>query len=169
MWSPVLRPSHPWHPQELPPYNGFGSLEDSLQNCLSLVPEPPKKDLLKLLGNDGKILRYAARMVRSTVLCAGKQSNVNKPSPHEVHGGRGYLWLSVIYCLLLIGYIFGSCQHKSGSDLQHTITPPTVDSNASFLAPLIIIAIITRKLKTKAGSELFGSIRAYWKVTVIFN
>ncbi|XP_048841820.1 EF-hand domain-containing protein 1 [Brienomyrus brachyistius] len=48
--------------KELPPYNGFGSLEDSLQNCLSLVPEPPKKNLLKLLENDGKVLRYAARM-----------------------------------------------------------------------------------------------------------
>ena len=28
---------------EIPPYNGYGSLEDSLQNCLHLVPEPPKK------------------------------------------------------------------------------------------------------------------------------
>ncbi|XP_072533666.1 EF-hand domain-containing protein 1 [Salminus brasiliensis] len=46
----------------VPPYNGFGSLEDSLQNCLSLIPEPPKKDLLKLLENDHKILRYAARL-----------------------------------------------------------------------------------------------------------
>ncbi|KAK7880838.1 hypothetical protein WMY93_032518 [Mugilogobius chulae] len=25
---------------DVPPYNGFGSLEDSLQNCLSLLPEP---------------------------------------------------------------------------------------------------------------------------------
>ncbi|KAL7872525.1 hypothetical protein SRHO_G00075080 [Serrasalmus rhombeus] len=46
----------------IPPYNGFGSLEDSLQNCLSLIPEPPKKDLIKLLENDHKILRYAARL-----------------------------------------------------------------------------------------------------------
>ncbi|KAA0708260.1 EF-hand domain-containing protein 1 [Triplophysa tibetana] len=46
----------------LPPYNGFGSLEDSLQNCLYLIPEPPKKDVIKLLENDHKVLRYAARL-----------------------------------------------------------------------------------------------------------
>ncbi|KAL7889028.1 hypothetical protein AOLI_G00040020 [Acnodon oligacanthus] len=46
----------------IPPYNGFGSLEDSFQNCLSLIPEPPKKDLIKLLENDHKVLRYAARL-----------------------------------------------------------------------------------------------------------
>ncbi|KAJ8270496.1 hypothetical protein GJAV_G00115530 [Gymnothorax javanicus] len=48
--------------RELPPYNGFGSLEDSLQNCKFLIPEPPKKDLLKMLENDGKVLRYTARL-----------------------------------------------------------------------------------------------------------
>lgn len=47
-----------------PPYNGFGSLEDSLQSCLSLVPQPPKKDFIKMLENDHKILRYAANLVR---------------------------------------------------------------------------------------------------------
>ncbi|CAK8696625.1 unnamed protein product [Clavelina lepadiformis] len=47
---------------KLPPYNGFGSLEDSLQNCLSLVPQPPKKDFIKMLENDHKILRYEAMM-----------------------------------------------------------------------------------------------------------
>ncbi|KAG8445855.1 hypothetical protein GDO86_010589, partial [Hymenochirus boettgeri] len=46
--------------KEFPPYNGFGLLEDSLQNCLSLVPKPPRKDVLKMLENDHKVLRYAA-------------------------------------------------------------------------------------------------------------
>jgi len=45
---------------EIPPYNGYGSLEDSLQNCLYLVPEPPKKDYIKLMENEHKILRYEA-------------------------------------------------------------------------------------------------------------
>ncbi|XP_071335528.1 EF-hand domain-containing protein 1 [Trachinotus anak] len=44
------------------PYNGFGSLEDSLQNCLSLIPKPPRKNVLKLLENDHKVLRYSARL-----------------------------------------------------------------------------------------------------------
>ncbi len=26
-------------PRELPPYNGFGSLEDSAQSCRSLIPQ----------------------------------------------------------------------------------------------------------------------------------
>lgn len=46
--------------KEIPPYNGFGSLEDSLQSCLSLVPQPPKKDFIKMLENDNKVLRYEA-------------------------------------------------------------------------------------------------------------
>ncbi|XP_070534018.1 EF-hand domain-containing protein 1-like [Ptychodera flava] len=47
---------------ELPPYNGFGSLEDSLQSCLSLIPQPPKKDFIKMLENDHKVLRFSAVM-----------------------------------------------------------------------------------------------------------
>ncbi|XP_068197862.1 EF-hand domain-containing protein 1 isoform X2 [Antennarius striatus] len=48
--------------KEFPPYNGFGSLEDSLQNCLSLIPEPPKKNVTKMLENSHKVLRYSARL-----------------------------------------------------------------------------------------------------------
>ncbi|XP_029281558.1 EF-hand domain-containing protein 1 [Cottoperca gobio] len=48
--------------KEVPPYNGFGSLEDSLQNCLFLIPKPPKKNVLKMLENDHKVLRYSARL-----------------------------------------------------------------------------------------------------------
>lgn len=55
--------------QVIPPYNGFGSLEDSLQNCLALVPEPPKKDVIKLLENNLKVLRYIARLVRMHLIC----------------------------------------------------------------------------------------------------
>jgi hypothetical protein len=34
--SPLPRPA-------LPPYNGYGTLDDSKQNCVALVPKPPKK------------------------------------------------------------------------------------------------------------------------------
>ncbi|KAK6187064.1 hypothetical protein SNE40_006312 [Patella caerulea] len=47
---------------EIPPYNNFGSMEDSLQSCLSLVPQPPKKDFIKMLENDHKVLRFEAAM-----------------------------------------------------------------------------------------------------------
>uniref|UniRef100_H3D427 EF-hand domain (C-terminal) containing 1 n=2 Tax=Tetraodon nigroviridis TaxID=99883 RepID=H3D427_TETNG len=42
------------------PYNGFGSLEDSLQNCLSLIPEPPRRNVMKMLDNSHKVLRFSA-------------------------------------------------------------------------------------------------------------
>ncbi|KFQ24830.1 EF-hand domain-containing protein 1, partial [Merops nubicus] len=45
-------------PRVIPPYNGFGTLEDSLQNCLSLFPKPPRKDIFKMLENNHKVLRY---------------------------------------------------------------------------------------------------------------
>ena len=48
--------------QEIPPYNGFGSLEDTLQSCLSLTPHPPKKDYIQMLENNNNILRYQLRL-----------------------------------------------------------------------------------------------------------
>ncbi|XP_045049199.2 EF-hand domain-containing protein 1 isoform X1 [Desmodus rotundus] len=48
--------------QELPPYNGFGLVEDSAQNCFALIPKPPKKDIVKMLLNDNKVLRYLASL-----------------------------------------------------------------------------------------------------------
>jgi EF-hand domain-containing protein 1 len=52
------KPDHP-----LPPYNGYGSVEDSLGSCKHLVLKPPKKDFIKMLENENKILRYVAKMV----------------------------------------------------------------------------------------------------------
>jgi hypothetical protein len=48
---------------ELPPYNGFGSQLDTIQNCISLIPKPPKKDFHKLMNNEKKILRFVCQMV----------------------------------------------------------------------------------------------------------
>ncbi|KFQ37188.1 EF-hand domain-containing protein 1, partial [Mesitornis unicolor] len=45
-------------PQVIPPYNGFGILEDTHQNCFSPIPKPPRKDLIKTPENDHKVLRY---------------------------------------------------------------------------------------------------------------
>jgi hypothetical protein len=41
-----------------PPHNGFGGDEDSLGSCLQLRPKPPRKDLVKMMTNDGKIMRF---------------------------------------------------------------------------------------------------------------
>uniref|UniRef100_A0ABI7YAQ0 EF-hand domain containing 1 n=1 Tax=Felis catus TaxID=9685 RepID=A0ABI7YAQ0_FELCA len=48
--------------QELPPYNGYGLVEDSAQNCFVLIPKAPKKDVMKMLMDDNKVLRYLAAL-----------------------------------------------------------------------------------------------------------
>jgi hypothetical protein len=44
-----------------PPYNGYGSWDDSMSSVLNLIPKKPKKDLVKLFNHEGKILRFTAR------------------------------------------------------------------------------------------------------------
>lgn len=48
--------------QPIPPHTGFGTDEDSLQSFYHLVPRPPAKDIHKFMSNDGKVLRFAAKM-----------------------------------------------------------------------------------------------------------
>lgn len=45
-------------PRPMPPHDGFGTLEDSLQNTFTVMPRPPRKDVLKQLLNANKYLRY---------------------------------------------------------------------------------------------------------------
>ncbi|GFW78757.1 EF-hand domain-containing protein 1 [Trichonephila clavipes] len=59
----VAEKPKPIAPRVFPPHSGIGNWEDSLQNCLSLVPKPPKKDLLKELHFSGVILRYKAELI----------------------------------------------------------------------------------------------------------
>ena len=42
----------PLKEKEIPPYNGFGSEEDSICNCLSLIPKPPRRDFIKFMEKD---------------------------------------------------------------------------------------------------------------------
>ncbi len=46
----------------IPPYNGFGDEDDSLSNCLRLIPKQPKKDYFKYIDNDKITLRFLARL-----------------------------------------------------------------------------------------------------------
>jgi len=53
--------------REFPPYNGFGSEEDSLCSCMGLLPKPPRRDFIKFMekdrrGLDSNVLRFLARM-----------------------------------------------------------------------------------------------------------
>ncbi|CAL7948730.1 unnamed protein product [Xylocopa violacea] len=52
----------------VPPYNGFGSYEDSLGNCFYMMPKPPKTDIVKFLnydkqGFDSHVLRFRGKMI----------------------------------------------------------------------------------------------------------
>ena len=51
-------------PTELPPYNGFGSEEDSAGSCRNMVMKPPKKDCGKFVRHGSDVLRFAAEFSR---------------------------------------------------------------------------------------------------------
>lgn len=68
-FQPIKYKSDPGQPKprEIPPYNGFGSEEDSLCSCLGLIPKPPKRDFIKFMekdrhGLDSNVLRFMAKM-----------------------------------------------------------------------------------------------------------
>ncbi|XP_074247786.1 EF-hand domain-containing family member C2 [Saimiri boliviensis] len=53
--------------RKFPPYNGFGSEEDSLRNCLGLKPTPHRKNFKKFMekdryGLESNILRFFAKL-----------------------------------------------------------------------------------------------------------
>jgi len=48
---------------EVPPHNGYGDPEDSVQNVLHLIQKPPKKDFAKFMNKDGMILRFQTHLV----------------------------------------------------------------------------------------------------------
>lgn len=48
----------------IPPYTGIGDPDDTRQNCLSLLPKPPKTtDFVTYVLNANKKLRYKLKMV----------------------------------------------------------------------------------------------------------
>ncbi|XP_050405661.2 EF-hand domain-containing family member C2 [Patella vulgata] len=53
--------------RQYPPYNGFGSEEDSLCSCMGLLPKPPKRDFIKFMekdrhGLESNVLRFLAKL-----------------------------------------------------------------------------------------------------------
>lgn len=58
----------PLHQRMLPPWNGYGTYEDSAQNCVTVEPKQVMRDFKKFLkldrqGMDSHILRFKARMM----------------------------------------------------------------------------------------------------------
>ncbi|XP_069568135.1 EF-hand domain-containing family member C2 isoform X1 [Brachyistius frenatus] len=61
-------PPVPKPPRPVPPYNGFGSEEDSLSFCQGLLPKPPQKDFRKFMekdrcGRESHVLNFRAKMM----------------------------------------------------------------------------------------------------------
>jgi Ca2+-binding EF-hand superfamily protein len=48
--------------REPPPYNGYGTEEDSLGSCNSLMPKPPKQDWKKMFDNQRTNLKFSAKL-----------------------------------------------------------------------------------------------------------
>lgn len=74
----VTEPAPPRPKAALPPYNGYGLLADSAQNCVSLLPKPPKPDFVKLTVNDKKVLRFRAVLVDSPEVPRVTQADVER-------------------------------------------------------------------------------------------
>jgi hypothetical protein len=55
--------------RQIPPYNGFGSEEDSLRSCTGGInPPPPKRDLAKMREKLGIILSFTAELLGDEVI-----------------------------------------------------------------------------------------------------
>lgn len=59
--------------REDPPYNGYGSYEDSLGNCKHMIPKPPPQ------RNFGKILKLAGQSTDSYEMRFGARMDTDKP------------------------------------------------------------------------------------------
>ncbi|XP_061580290.1 EF-hand domain-containing family member C2 [Cololabis saira] len=98
-------PPAPELPKPVPPFNGFGSEEDSLQACLKLLPKPPRKDFNKFMEKDrcglnSNALTFRAKMTTDTFeaervffisfhLCDDTMSVVETPQKNSgMLGGR---------------------------------------------------------------------------------
>ncbi|XP_078088008.1 EF-hand domain-containing family member C2 [Mustelus asterias] len=54
--------------RQIPPYNGFGSEEDSFNSTLSLVPKAPQRNIVKFMekdrqGLESNVLQFSARLI----------------------------------------------------------------------------------------------------------
>lgn len=67
-FTPLLRPHRATHVIQngerlLPPFNGWGTHEDSESNCKTVEQKPPKVDFHKFIKLDRYMMRFGARMV----------------------------------------------------------------------------------------------------------
>jgi len=76
----------------LPPHNGIGAPEDTLQNCLHLVPRRPQRDVVRLMNNDGVVLSFEARLAGAAERAAeaeGAAAEARRASASRSSGSGG--------------------------------------------------------------------------------
>jgi len=71
-------PTDPENKRIIPPYNGFGSEEDSLCSCMGLIPKPPQRDFMKFMEKDrsglnSNVLRFVAFLKTENPVDAGRK------------------------------------------------------------------------------------------------
>ena len=60
--------------QEIAPYNGFGSVEDSMASCLNLIPKAPRRYVLKMfieIPEFTHVLKFLTLIGTLSSLCKG--------------------------------------------------------------------------------------------------
>ncbi|XP_059621802.1 EF-hand domain-containing family member C2 [Phlebotomus argentipes] len=57
--SVVLKPKE----RQLPAFNGWGTHQDSEENCKTLEPKPPKTDVKKFISHENQVLRFGAKLI----------------------------------------------------------------------------------------------------------
>lgn len=67
-FEPIEKPRERFAPtvpidRSLPPYNGWGSIEDSESNCLSIQPKPQCRDTKQFMALDPYTFKFRARML----------------------------------------------------------------------------------------------------------
>lgn len=48
-----------------PPHTGIGGEEDTFQTCLRLTPRPVRRDVIRIMADSDKVLRFEAKMVNA--------------------------------------------------------------------------------------------------------
>lgn len=66
-FTPIEKPRERFTPikpldRTIPPYNGWGSVEDSEASCVSIDPKPQYRDMKKFMELDPYTFRFRARM-----------------------------------------------------------------------------------------------------------
>ena len=64
--------------RQIPPYNGFGSEEDSLRSCVGALHSPPPRKHLCTREKSGVVLRFNANLEEETDLCYGQDINTTQ-------------------------------------------------------------------------------------------